>query len=255
MLRQPKNPKIAAILAFSSLLLPISGLHKFYLRQPLWGLFYLVLAWWTPIPGIASALEGVWYLLQQDGEFDKNFNNDIEASTERDRLSMGFLTKAIEPIQRWWTIADVKLAAVLVPKLDVNRATVEDWQRLPSVTLEQAQTFVNLCQAGVQFYCVEDLAAALSLPPHHFQLLQPALEFCYYDEAGTKVETNLTGKINPNRASLEMLLHVPGIDTDLAEAIVADRLAAGTYQNIADLQQRLSLPGELTSDLMHYLQF
>jgi TM2 domain-containing membrane protein YozV len=39
----------------------MTGLHKFYLGQPIWGGIYLVL-WWTPIPRVACAVEGVWYL-------------------------------------------------------------------------------------------------------------------------------------------------------------------------------------------------
>jgi len=53
--------------------LTISGLHKFYLGQPLWGLLYVFLSW-TPIPKIASAIEGVWYLTQDEETFDRNFN-------------------------------------------------------------------------------------------------------------------------------------------------------------------------------------
>ena len=73
MLSRPKSRKIAAILAFSGTLVPISGLHKFYLGQPLWGVLYLLLSW-TPIPRVASAIEGFWYLVQDGEEFDRNFN-------------------------------------------------------------------------------------------------------------------------------------------------------------------------------------
>lgn len=56
---------IAAALAFAGALnptpLPMTGLHKFYLGQPIWGGIYLVL-WWTQIPRVACAVEGVWYL-------------------------------------------------------------------------------------------------------------------------------------------------------------------------------------------------
>jgi hypothetical protein len=38
-----------------------------------WGILYLLL-WWTHIPQVASAIEGVWYLLQDPDEFDRNFN-------------------------------------------------------------------------------------------------------------------------------------------------------------------------------------
>jgi TM2 domain-containing membrane protein YozV len=76
MLSKPKNRKVAAFLAFIGTVLPVSGLHKFYLGQPLWGILYLLL-FWTPIPKVASAIEGVWYLLQDGAEFDRNFNLSV----------------------------------------------------------------------------------------------------------------------------------------------------------------------------------
>lgn len=77
MLSKLKNRKVATILAFTGTLIPIAGLHKFYLGQPLWGLLYLLLSW-TPIPHVASAIEGVWYLFQNEDEFDRNFNCNLE---------------------------------------------------------------------------------------------------------------------------------------------------------------------------------
>lgn len=72
MLTKRKSRSVAAILAFSGTL-TISGLHKFYLGQPLWGLLYVLLSW-TPIPKVASAIEGVWYLALDEEGFDRNFN-------------------------------------------------------------------------------------------------------------------------------------------------------------------------------------
>ncbi|GAA6618678.1 NINE protein [Scytonema sp. NUACC26] len=72
MFNQRKNRSIAAILALSGTL-TISGLHKFYLGQPLWGLLYVLLSW-TPIPKVACAIEGVWYLAQDEETFDRHFN-------------------------------------------------------------------------------------------------------------------------------------------------------------------------------------
>lgn len=60
-----RNPKIAAALAFVSVVSPITGLHKFYLGQPGWGVAYLLLSW-TPVPRIASIVEGIWYLTRKD---------------------------------------------------------------------------------------------------------------------------------------------------------------------------------------------
>ncbi|MDV2991530.1 MAG: hypothetical protein N4J56_001184 [Chroococcidiopsis sp. SAG 2025] len=78
---QQKNRKVAATLAFACTVLPmpIAGLHKFYLGQPLWGLLYLLLSW-TPIPRVASAIEGFWYLVQDNEEFDLNFNSELGMS-------------------------------------------------------------------------------------------------------------------------------------------------------------------------------
>ncbi|MEH1912650.1 MAG: NINE protein [Nostoc sp.] len=72
MLTKRKSRSVAAVLAFSGTL-TISGLHKFYLGQPLWGVLYVLLSW-TPIPKVASAIEGVWYLAQDEEAFDRNFN-------------------------------------------------------------------------------------------------------------------------------------------------------------------------------------
>lgn len=72
MLIKEKNRIIAAILAFSGTI-TISGLHKFYLGQPLWGILYVLLSW-TPIPKVASAIEWVWYLTQDQETFDRHFN-------------------------------------------------------------------------------------------------------------------------------------------------------------------------------------
>ncbi len=53
--------------------MPIAGLHKFYVGQPWWGLVYLLLSG-TLIPHVASAIEGVWYLVQQEEAFRQRFD-------------------------------------------------------------------------------------------------------------------------------------------------------------------------------------
>ncbi|WP_008311129.1 SHOCT domain-containing protein [Leptolyngbya sp. PCC 6406] len=65
----PQNPPrkvVAATLALAGALnpspVPLAGLHKFYLGQPLWGVLYLSLGW-TQIPRMACALEAIWYLM------------------------------------------------------------------------------------------------------------------------------------------------------------------------------------------------
>lgn len=79
MFTKPKDRRIATILALTGAVSPISGFHKFYLGQPVWGVLYLLLSVWTPIPRIASAIEGAWYLSQDSDEFDLKFNQGIAA--------------------------------------------------------------------------------------------------------------------------------------------------------------------------------
>ncbi|BAZ88701.1 NINE protein [Cylindrospermopsis curvispora] len=79
MLLKRKNRAIAAVLAFSGAI-AISGLHKFYLGQPVWGILYVLLSW-TPIPKIASAIEGVWYLTQDEETFNRKFNSGQSVSS------------------------------------------------------------------------------------------------------------------------------------------------------------------------------
>lgn len=77
MFSKPKNRKAAIVLALTGTVLPISGLHKFYLGQPGWGILYLLLSW-THIPQFASVVEGIWYFFLSSDEFDQNFNAGVE---------------------------------------------------------------------------------------------------------------------------------------------------------------------------------
>jgi TM2 domain-containing membrane protein YozV len=76
----PKNRQVAIMLAFVGMTIPVAGFHKFYLGQPGWGAVYLLLSW-TPIPHVASAIEAVWYLTQDNEHFDSNFNVAIPGNT------------------------------------------------------------------------------------------------------------------------------------------------------------------------------
>lgn len=91
MLTKPKSRKVAVILAFAGTFIPIAGLHKFYLGQPLWGVLYLLLSP-TPIPHVASAIEGFWYLVLSSDRFDRNFNlaaggNSIKSKLDSEQVN------------------------------------------------------------------------------------------------------------------------------------------------------------------------
>lgn len=156
-----------------------------------------------------------------------------------------------DPYYRLQSTEEVRVAAELGIYIDVNQAGVDDWLRLPGLSIHQARSLTALTQSGVQLHCLEDLAAALGLPVQRLRTLEPVLKFCYYD-----AESICTiRQINPNTASVETLSQIPAVDLFLARAIVQNRQTYGVYRNLADLQKRLSLPGQLTAELLHYLRF
>jgi DNA uptake protein ComE-like DNA-binding protein len=154
-----------------------------------------------------------------------------------------------DPYYRLKSGAEVAVAADLGIYIDANQATVDDWLRLPGISIHQARSLVQLSQSGVKFYCIEDVAAALSLPVQRLLPVAAIVKFFYYHELPS------ASKINPNTASLQELITVPVIDSFLAKAILENRNLAGEYHNLADFQQRLSLSGEAITQLMYYLIF
>jgi DNA uptake protein ComE-like DNA-binding protein len=156
-----------------------------------------------------------------------------------------------DPYYRFRSLDEVQLAVKLGVQIDVNQASVDDWLRLPGLSIHQARSLTTLVQSGVQFHCIEDIAAALSLPVQRLQPFAPILQFCYYDaESPCNIQP-----IDPNAASVEWLTRIPAIDLFLAEAIVQNRQRYGKYRNLADLQKRLGLSGQLTAEVMHYFRF
>lgn len=153
-----------------------------------------------------------------------------------------------DPYYRMQSTAEIAVAAALGIEIDVNQASVDDWLRLPGLSIHQARSLVELCHAGVQFYCIEDIARALNMSLQRLKPLEPVLKFCYYDESTIYL-------INPNTATVEDLAQIPLIDLSLAKSVVQNRISAGAYRNLVDFQRRLSLPGDLVTQLMHYLRF
>lgn len=154
-----------------------------------------------------------------------------------------------DPYYRLQSTAEIAAAAALGIQIDVNQASVDDWLRLPGLSIHQARSLVELCRSGVQFYCLEDIAAALNLPLQRLKPLEPVIRFCYYDEIRT------TALVNPNTATVETLAQIPSVEPSLAKAVVQNRMQSGPYRNITDFQRRLSLPAHVTAQLMHYLRF
>ena len=94
LLSQPKSRKMAIAVAILATIIPwpIAGVHKFYLRQPIWGVIYLLL-WNTPIPSIACAIDAVWYFVQGEEGFNRQFNHVSDSDPH------AIYSKGLEPLQ------------------------------------------------------------------------------------------------------------------------------------------------------------
>jgi DNA uptake protein ComE-like DNA-binding protein len=171
----------------------------------------------------------------------------LAQTTQTQRVKSRLLN---DPFYRFQTLAELQMAAELGIQIDANRASVDDWLRLPGLSIHQARALVELTQAGVLLHSLEDVAAAIQMPLTRVQPWQAVLKFCYYDADSVYSRQ----PVDVNQASADLLARIPGIDWPLARAIVAQR-EAGPYRNLSHLQRRLSLSAEQTGKLLHYLKF
>ncbi|NEO88492.1 MAG: ComEA family DNA-binding protein [Spirulina sp. SIO3F2] len=155
------------------------------------------------------------------------------------------------PYYRLQSWAEIPIAADWGLRIEVNLAEVDDWLRLPGISIHQARSLVALTSSGGQLLCLDDLAAALSLPLARVQPLAPLLSFSYYDPEGLENPQ----RFNPNTTTLAELEQIPLLTERLAQRIFTERQTHGPYRDIADLQQRLAFSGYFTTQLMYYLRF
>ncbi len=156
-----------------------------------------------------------------------------------------------DPFYRLQSAEEIALAASLGIVIDANQAGVDDWLRLPGLSIHQAKLLTELTQSGVPLNCLEDVAAAIGVPVARLQPLAPVLRFCYYDPDSVAT----IQRLDTNRATVEMFAKIPGVDLYLAKAIAENRRLGGPYRNITHLQRRLSLPPAAIAHLIHYLNF
>jgi DNA uptake protein ComE-like DNA-binding protein len=156
---------------------------------------------------------------------------------------------ASDPYYRFGSLAELPIAAELGIRIDVNSATIDDWLRLPGLSIHQARALVSLQQNGLELYSIEDLAAAVGIPPQRIQVWSLVLSFQY------RVPELQPVLCNPSFASLTELTQIPEIDSSLAELIVIDRQNNGSYRDLGDFQRRLDINGAVLGKLMHYLKF
>lgn len=152
---------------------------------------------------------------------------------------------------RFRSVDEVQWGGRAGVRIDANRATVDDWLRLPGISIHQARTLVGLSQSGIPFTGWEDVAAATGIGLDHLQRFSAVVQFYYYDPASSVRSQQL----NVNGASVRELTVIPGVDSELAERLVYHRQRFGAYQGWLDLKNRLQLSPRMITALLHYLHF
>ena len=130
--------------------------------------------------------------------------------------------------------------------LDVNRATAEQWQRLPGCTAAMIDLLIRLQQGGVQFSQADDLFQLLDLPPLVAEQWRPHLIFHWYGDAPPLAEPP---PLELNSASPQELQQTLLWPQARLNRLIQERIRQ-PFANLADLQERLCLPPEAIEELL-----
>jgi DNA uptake protein ComE-like DNA-binding protein len=173
-------------------------------------------------------------------------------TTESDAVERDLLDLRLrqQPDHRLRNATEVRLAAELGWRLDVNRATAADWLRLPGISADQVDLLIRLQAGGVQLSGPEDLQRLLDLPAAVITGWQPLLAYRWYGEppAGSP-----PARVDINKAHVREL-EALGLSSQRCSRLLRER-ARAAFEDLADLQQRLHLPAELIESWIGRVSF
>lgn len=175
---------------------------------------------------------------------------ELSNAVERDLLDLKLRQN---PERRLSDVAEVRHAADLGWRLDVNRASAADWLRLPGIRPSQVDLLLRLQQGGVQLSGPEDLERLLELPPSQVAVWEPLLLFRWYGDGAPHAAGS--SRVDLNHASAAALQQqLPQLDEARRSRLLRERQRA-PFSDLADLQQRLQLPPALVEELIGRVRF
>ncbi len=175
---------------------------------------------------------------------------ELSNAVERDLLDLKLRQN---PERRLSDVAEVRHAADLGWRLDVNRASAADWLRLPGISPSQVDLLLRLQQGGVQLSGPEDLERLLELPPSQVAVWEPLLLFRWYGDGAPHAAGS--SRVDLNHASAAALQQqLPQLDEARRSRLLRERQRA-PFSDLADLQQRLQLPPALVEELIGRVRF
>jgi competence protein ComEA len=166
---------------------------------------------------------------------------------------------------------DLEHGAVVVYRLDLNRAERPDLLQLPGVGPNLAERIAGHRREHGPFRRVEDLAEIRGVGPALLERLRP-LVYVRSDDAtedmggpaatgkhsrtapksGGRKETQLAGPIDVGRATAEELQRLPGIGPKMAQRIVDER-QKGRFKTVDDLRRVSGIGAKTLEKLRPYV--
>ena len=175
------------------------------------------------------------------------------AAAERIEQDLLELKLRQNPGRRLSSPDEVRRAAALGWRLDVNRATAADWLRLPGIEATQVDLLLRLQRGGVQLSGPDDLQRLLDIPASLVASWQPLLLFRWYGN-GAPAAAGPNG-VDLNRAPVQELeRRLPQLSAERRQRLLRERQRA-PFTNLADLQERLQLPAAVIEDLIGRVRF
>lgn len=174
-------------------------------------------------------------------------NTDHAMAVERELLALKLRHNPSLPLS---SATEVRQMAALGWQLDVNRASRDDWRRLPGIEATQVDLLLRLQAGGVQLSGLEDLQRLLDLSAEQAACWQPVLVFRWYGQPPAEPPP---APIDLNRATAGQLEQL-GLSGERCRRLVRER-ARRPFQDLADLQERLQLPPALLESWIGKVSF
>lgn len=135
--------------------------------------------------------------------------------------------------------------------LDVNRATPEQWQKLPGCSEAMVDVLMRLQRGGVQFSQLDDLALLLNLPADLVKLWTPHLVFRWHGDTPVLPKP---APLDVNAAAPTLLEQTLNWPKPRLQRLIQERRLK-PFEHLADLQERVCLPPDAVEQLIGRVSF
>jgi DNA uptake protein ComE-like DNA-binding protein len=153
-------------------------------------------------------------------------------------IKQNFLIKML-PSRESLTVTDAKTAQLLADihgKLDINTCSKDEMVHRLGLPIVYANDIDAIRHEGYQFTHIEELCEIAGLPESYVGKLQPLIMFAYDVR-----KDNYFSWRRLNTCSVPELTSF-GVEADIAQRIVSERLSGGDYRSIVDVKKRTGLP-------------